>query len=166
MWLTGESNPVDVSVESLVANLPELLGAMMDGDRRVVAIAELADHRYVQFLGGEGRLVAEVTSNLNGGPTAVLSAGEEERLRAAGWREPSPGPMPNWYVRCPDDAPLGAVVTMAAGALGLLVAGRPTPARVRTFRGRPRAGGVGETPRGGERWPERGDEPGGARDDA
>ena len=74
MGLTGESSPVDVSVESLVANLPELLGAMVGGADRVVAIAEFADHRYVQFLGGEGRLVAEVISNLKTAARARRSA--------------------------------------------------------------------------------------------
>jgi hypothetical protein len=49
-------------------------------------------------------VIAEVISNLNIGDAVALSAEDEEKLRKAGWSEPTPGPRPNWRFECDDVA--------------------------------------------------------------
>ncbi len=95
--VTGPRNAVQSTVGSFVANLPEMLGAMAGDPRCLVAIAEFEDVRYVQFwIEPDGGIIAEVISNLNIGDAVALSESDEQRLRAMGWFEPSPGPNPNW----------------------------------------------------------------------
>jgi len=70
--------------------------------------------RYVQYLvEPTGRVIAEVISNLNIGDAVALSSEDEERLRSAGWSEPSPGPKPNWRYEADDSAGLMKIVSMS-----------------------------------------------------
>jgi len=72
-----------------------MLGAMVLDPRCLVAVIEFEDVRYVQYLvEPTGRVIAEVISNLKIGDAVALSSEDEERLRSAGWSEPSPVPNP------------------------------------------------------------------------
>lgn len=106
------------SVGSFLANLPELLGAMVVDPRCLVAVIEFEDVRYVQYwVARDGAVVAEVISNLNIGDAVALTAEDEEHLRRAGWSEPSPGSTPNWRVEARDIAGVMKVVTMTRDAV-------------------------------------------------
>jgi hypothetical protein len=116
--LTGSDNRVTSTVGSFVANLPEMLGSMVVDPRRIVAVAEFDDIRYVQFwVEPEGLVIAEVISNLNIGDQRALSEHDEECLRSMGWSEPSPGPNPNWRFESSDVAGLMKVVEMTSRAV-------------------------------------------------
>lgn len=116
--VTGYDNTVQSTVGSLIANLPEMLGAMAVDPRCLVAIAEFADVRYVQFwVEPNGRVIAEVISNLNIGDAVALTAHDERVLRKMGWSEPSPGPNPNWRYESSDVAGLMRVVLMTRHAV-------------------------------------------------
>ena len=132
--------PVTSTVGSFIANLPEMLGAMALDPRCLVAVVEFADVRYVQFWADpDGRVIAEVISNLNIGEAVALSDDDEERLRRAGWCEPAPGPKPNWRYEANDLAGLMRIVTMSRNAvydvLGEIDA---NPVSVKIFEGRDR----------------------------
>ena len=60
MNVTGEHTPAETSVTSFLGNLPELLAAMMNDPRIMVAIADFEDYRYVQFWAEDDFIVAEV----------------------------------------------------------------------------------------------------------
>jgi hypothetical protein len=106
------------NVGSFIANLPEMLGAMVVDPRCLVAVIEFQDVRYVQYwVGPDGEIVAEVISNLNIGDAVALSPEDEEKLRIAGWSEPSPGPTPNWRYEANDVAGLMRIVTMTRDAV-------------------------------------------------
>jgi hypothetical protein len=109
---------VTSNVGSFVANLPEMLGAMVVDPRCLVAVIEFEDVRYVQYwVEPGGAVIAEVVSNLNIGDAVALSPEDEERLRDAGWCEPSPGPRPNWRYEADDIAGLMRIVTMSRDAV-------------------------------------------------
>lgn len=116
--LTGYRNRVTSTVDSFIANLPEMLGAMAVDPRCFVAIIEFADVRYVQFwIEPNGDVIAEVVSNINIGDAVALSEDDEGLLRAMGWSEPSPGPNPNWRVEASGASGLLHVVAMTKGAV-------------------------------------------------
>ena len=116
--VTGHENSVRSSVASFIANLPELLVAMSLDPRCLVAVAVFEDQRYVQFrVGSDGELIAEVVSNLNITEATPLSDDDEQRLRAMGWSEPSPGPNPNWRFESVGRAGLLATVSMTRRAV-------------------------------------------------
>ncbi|MGA2969892.1 MAG: hypothetical protein ABSE75_08810 [Acidimicrobiales bacterium] len=116
--VTGYDNTVQSTVGSFIANLPEMLGAMAVDPRCLVAIAEFADVRYVQFwVEPNGRVIAEVISNLNIGDAVALTAHDERVLHKMGWSEPSPGPNPNWRYESSDVAGLMRVVLMTRHAV-------------------------------------------------
>jgi hypothetical protein len=109
---------VTSTVGSFIANLPEMLGAMVLDPRCIVTIIEFEDVRYVQFwVESDGAVTAEVISNLNIGTAVALSANDEVKLRRAGWSEPSPGPMPNWRYEANDVAGLMRIVAMTRAAV-------------------------------------------------
>ena len=106
------------NVGSFIANLPEMLGAMVMDRRCLVAVVEFEDVRYVQYwVDPDGAIIAEVVSNLNIGDAVALSAGDEEKLRRAGWHEPSPGPTPNWRFETKGLDGLMKVVAMSRDAV-------------------------------------------------
>jgi hypothetical protein len=116
--VTGYDNTVQATVGSFIANLPEMLGAMAVDPRRLVAIAEFADVRYVQFwVEPQGLVIAEVISNLNIGDAVALTPRDEQVLRKMGWSEPSPGPNPNWRYESTDVAGLMRTVLMTRHAV-------------------------------------------------
>lgn len=83
---------------SLTGNLAELLLAMRQDGRALIAVCEFSDDRYVQFwLQPGGRIVGEVVSNLNIGPSTALPPWAEERLREIGFHEADPVAKPNWW---------------------------------------------------------------------
>lgn len=134
MGLT-DGEPVEVGVESLVANLPELLGAMVGDPRPIVAVVGLGDGRYVQFLAHPEGLWAEVAANAHLRDDGRLTPCEEGRLRADGWREPEGARRPNWHLGVPDDADLAGATAIIARAVLMLADGRTVSASVRTFPG-------------------------------
>lgn len=106
------------NVGSFIANLPEMLGAMVVDTRCLIAVIEFEDVRYVQYwVSPDGAIVAEVISNLNIGDAVALSAEDEEALRTAGWSEPSPGPKPNWRYEAHDVVGLMRIVAMSRRAV-------------------------------------------------
>ena len=79
--LTGYQNGISTTVESLLANLPELLGALSNSDKNIVALAIFSDQRYVQFWSdGYGNVIGEVISNLNIGDSIALAPEAESKL--------------------------------------------------------------------------------------
>ena len=124
--VTGSANAVASSVESFVANLPELLGAMAVDPRCLVAVCDFADGRYVQFwVQRDGTVISEVVSNINIGNAVALSESDEEELRAMGWVEPSPGPNPNWRFESSDVVGLIRSVEMIRRAVYEVLGERP-----------------------------------------
>ena len=96
--LTGFDQSEESTVASLSANLAELIAAMRQDGRALIALCEFSDHRYVQFwLQPDSRLIGEVISNLNIRESRALEPWAEERLREIGFEEPAPGPKPNWW---------------------------------------------------------------------
>jgi hypothetical protein len=116
--VTGHRTEVTATVASFLANLPEMLGAMKVDPRCLVAVIEFEDGRYVQFWAtNDGVVIGEVVSNLNINDAVALTSENEEMLRARGWREPSPGPRPNWRYEAHDVAELIELVTMTRDAV-------------------------------------------------
>lgn len=94
--------------------------------RCLVAVADFADGRYVQFwIQPDGDVSAEVVSNLNIGDAVALSERDEESLRAQGWREPTGGPRPNWSFDSHDVAGLIRTVSMVRHAVYEVLGERP-----------------------------------------
>jgi hypothetical protein len=128
---------VSSTVGSFIANLPEMLGAMVVDPRCLVSVVEFEDIRYVQFwVEPDGFVTAEVISNLNIGSAVALSHEDEEKLREAGWSEPSPGPKPNWRYEAHDVAGLIRIVAMTRDAVYDVLGERDANAvSVRTWEG-------------------------------
>ena len=106
--VTGERRSVTGVVHSFLSNLPEMLGAMANDPRCLVAIVEFEDGRYVQFwVEPDGALSAEVVSNLNIGDAIALTPDDETALLAMGWDPPIAPSSPNWRVETDD--PVGRV---------------------------------------------------------
>jgi hypothetical protein len=134
----GHNVRVASTVGSFVANLPEMLGAMVVDPRCLIAVVEFHDARYVQYwVEANGAVIAEVVSNINIGDAVALSADDERKLRSAGWSEPSLGPTPNWRYEADDVAGLLRVVTMSREAVYDVLGERDAnPVSVRIWEGR------------------------------
>ncbi len=118
-WVHGESSPdrrsnrVVSTVDSFIAYLPEMLGAMALDSRCLVAIIGFADGRYVQFwVEPDGKVLAEVVSNISIFEGVALGDQDEAALRSMGWCEPAPGPSPNWRIETGDQDGIIRIVTM------------------------------------------------------
>jgi hypothetical protein len=135
VYAGGHSQRVESYVGSFIANLPEMLGAMAADPRCLVSIIEFADFRYVQFwVEPEGLIIAEVVSNLNIGDAVVLSPEDEEKLRKAGWSEPSPGPTPNWRYEASGITGLEKIAALTCDAVYHVLRETDTnPVSVRTW---------------------------------
>jgi hypothetical protein len=139
MGLTGMEGEQVIPVGSFLGNLPEMLVAMLADARPLVAIAEFADDRYVQFWVEDDRIEAEVVSNVNVPlESPALSAAEEELLCEAGWHEPGPDleARPNYYRH--EHGPQAAMelsFAVADAAVRILGVATPpsSPVRLRTF---------------------------------
>ena len=94
--LTGVAPSRGASVAGLVANLAELLTALVVSGRTVAVVVDLDDRRYVQFwVDRSGVISGEVSStSADGGrdPDRALE------LRTRGFAEPSDEGRPNWWV--------------------------------------------------------------------
>lgn len=111
--VTGFENEVESTVGAFIANLPETLGQMNADPRTIIAVGELADHRYVQFWSEpDGHLFSEVLSNFNIGNLVALTPENEDALRAMGWLEPSKDNHPNWLFESDGADGLMTVVLM------------------------------------------------------
>jgi len=135
--LTGPHNGRSGTVASFLANLGELLGAMVtdpSGDA-LVAVAEFSDGRYVQFQRSPDRvLVAEVLSNLNIGEAVALSSDAEASLRKSGWNEPVQWVAPNWWTEAKTTEELLALAWKTKHAVLNVLEERPgNPVGVRTW---------------------------------
>jgi hypothetical protein len=125
--LTGYDNTVTSTVDSFIANLPEMLGSMAVDPRRLVAIAEFDDERYVQFwVEPHDLVIAEVISNLYICDALALSEDDEECLRSMGWSEPAPGPRPNWRFEAHDVVELLKLVEISGRAVFEVLGERPS----------------------------------------
>ena len=135
--LTGPHNGRSGTVGSFLANLGELLGAMvMDpSSDALVAVAEFSDGRYVQFRCSPDRvLVAEVLSNLNIGEAVALSPDAEASLRKAGWNEPIQWETPNWWTEAKTAEELMMLAMMTQVAVLDVLSERPeNPVEIRTW---------------------------------
>lgn len=111
--ITGSRNPVDMSVGRFVAELAGLLGALFVDPRRIAAVAEFGDGRYVQFWAEDGTsLVSEVSAILRPKGPLLFSADDELRMGDLGWSHPRAGNGPNWRHEVHDVAGLIACVNM------------------------------------------------------
>jgi hypothetical protein len=125
--LTGFDNSVTSTVDSFIANLPEMLGSMAVDPRRLVAVAEFDDERYVQFwVEPEDLVIAEVISNLNIDGARALTDEDERCLRSMGWSEPAPGPNPNWRFESYDVVGLLKLIEMTRRAVFEVLGERPS----------------------------------------
>ena len=116
--LTGYGGVELTTVGSLTGNLAELLFAMRQDGRALVALFEFSDDRYVQFwLQPSGRIVGEVISNLNIGTSPPLSQWAEDRLLEIGFHEATPGPKPNWWFESGDVTGLRRFLAMMNTAI-------------------------------------------------
>jgi hypothetical protein len=116
--LTGYGGVELTTVGSLTGNLAELLFAMRQDGRALVALFEFSDDRYVQFwLQPSGRIVGEVISNLNIGTSPPLSQWAEDRLLEIGFHEATPGPKPNWWFESDDVSGFRRLLTMINSAI-------------------------------------------------
>jgi hypothetical protein len=110
--LTGYGAGQSTTVDALSGNLAELLGSLLQDGRSLIALAEFADHRYIQFyVSLDGYVIGEVISNLNIGTMTALQPEAEEALRALGFTEPEFGPNPNWWIKATNNAEVLALVT-------------------------------------------------------
>jgi hypothetical protein len=111
--VTGEHKAVTATVDSFLANLPEMLGAMKVDPRCLVAVIEFEDRRYVQFwVTSDGVVFGEVVSNVNIKGAVSLTSEKEEMLRAIGWQEPLLHPKANWRYMARDVVELIELVAM------------------------------------------------------
>jgi hypothetical protein len=102
--LTGYGAGRPTTVGSLTGNLIELLSAMRNDGRSLIALVNFDDHRYVQFyVDRQGDVMGEVISNLNIGELTALSPEDEQALRDLGFQEPAYGPRPNWWFHALSD---------------------------------------------------------------
>ena len=133
--LTGSDNPIETSLTSLLANLPELLGAMMREGGRVLAVVDFPDYRYVQFWAENGLLIGEVISNENLDVQAI-TAEQESQLMAAGWSAPDAF-SPNYYFTISSLAELPVLMKMMTHAILAILEQGSTPelqtATIKTF---------------------------------
>jgi hypothetical protein len=133
--LTGSDNPIETSLASLLANLPELLGAMMREGSRVLAVVDFPDYRYVQFWSESGLLIGEVISNENLDVRAITCE-QEDQLVAAGWNEPDSF-SPNYYFTIDSLAQIPVLMKMMTHAILTILAQGSTPelqtATIKTF---------------------------------
>ena len=136
MYLTGSDNPIEISLASLLANLPELLGAMMKEGSRTLAVIDFPDFRYVQFWAENEMLIGEVISNENI-PVEALNAEQEHQLREAGWDEPGDF-SPNWSFTITNRAGLGQMIAMMNYAMLSILKQGSSPelqsATIKTFK--------------------------------
>jgi hypothetical protein len=117
MNLTGYDNPETTTVVSFVANLPELLTAMRADPRTVVAVADFADYRYVQFWAEGDALIAEVISNMNVPTHDALTLEQELALVEAGWQAPIDTKRPNFRMETTDDRGVFELAVRTADAV-------------------------------------------------
>jgi hypothetical protein len=133
--LTGSDNPIETSLTSLLANLPELLGAMLREGSRVLAVVDFPDYRYVQFWAENGLLIGEVISNENLAVEAITSD-QEDQLVAAGWNEPDSF-SPNYYYTIESLAQIPLLMRMMTHAIVTILEQGSTPelqkATIKTF---------------------------------
>ena len=99
----------------MLANLPELLGAMMRERGRVLAVVDFPDFRYVQFWSENGLLIGEVISNKNLDVEAITAA-QERQLQMAGWSEPDEF-SPNYYFTISSIAQVPQMMKMVTNAV-------------------------------------------------
>jgi len=105
--LTGYQQGITTTVGQLLANLPELLGALSNSNKNIVALAIFADQRYVQFWSdGYGNVIGEVISNLNIGDSIALSLEAEREIVGIGFSEPVEYLNPNWTYEATDERQL------------------------------------------------------------
>jgi len=133
--LTGYHSERLSTVDSFTKNLPELLAAMILDGGCLIALAEFADGRYVQFwVDLEVFVIGEVVSNLNIGDATVLSLEDEEELRGIGFSEPAPGPNPNWRHQATDSGSFTRLVNMMILAIYRVLREEPdNPVKIRTW---------------------------------
>lgn len=133
--MTGCDQSDRTTVASLGANLAELIHAMLQDGRALIALCEFSDHRYVQFwLQSDGRLIGEVISNLNIDESRALAPRAEERLRELGFHEPALGPKPNWWFASTDAAGTVRLLHMMNGAIDEVLEEQPgNPVFIKTW---------------------------------
>jgi hypothetical protein len=101
--LTGHKNGITSTIKSMLANLPELLGALSNSEKSIVVLAIFSDQRYVQFWSdGCGNVIGEVISNLNIGDSLALSPEAEKEIAELGFSEPIEYLNPNWTYEAND----------------------------------------------------------------
>lgn len=87
------------NVAGFVEGLPELLGAMAVDPRCFIVVAELAEHRYVQFwIEVRGAITAETSPTFGSSRRHLARDVEARLLGEVGWLEPVDASTPNWWI--------------------------------------------------------------------
>ena len=116
--MTGSGHSEVSTVESFVANLPELLVHYSRDPRCIVAVASFPESRYVQFrTETDGSVIIEVSSNGSIGAGRQLSLDDELELRDAGWSEPENESRPNWRIEASRSAEMTRAIYMTVAAI-------------------------------------------------
>lgn len=111
--LTGYENADITTVGSLSGNLAELLFAMWQDDRALVALVTFDDDRYIQFLSrADGHVVGEVVSNLHLDSSSALAPWAQDKMRALGFVDPVPGCKPTWWFEATDTRTVAGLASM------------------------------------------------------
>jgi hypothetical protein len=118
----GEEVDEHLSLVSVLANLPELIGShLCDRNRVAIIVEDEASQgcRYVQFMTIEGhRLVLECVSNQFLAPWCSWDLLDELTLLEMGFAPPAPEELhPNWWWVSDEDTGLLQACRLAAGAL-------------------------------------------------
>ena len=133
--LTGYENPITTFVGTLLANLPELHGAMSLETIHCVLLAEFNDGRYIQCWSDPfGNVIGEVLSNLNIGDLVALSPDDEYQLLCLGFQEPVEYLSPNWSFEASNPEELTQLHSMLTVVVrGILGEGLGNEVKVRTW---------------------------------
>lgn len=113
-----------LALDSLIANLPELLLHHLLSDKRVALIIEVSGGRYVQFLASEKQsLIVECVSNRFLDDDVRLDLDDEMRLLDIGFNPPGieSEPHPNWWWHSEEPTDVMVASSMGARALDLVL---------------------------------------------
>lgn len=95
--LTGRNNSVEVRLGLLLANVPELIEALVASKARSYCVISAPDGRYVQFRALETELLVEVMANEFMKTAPRTTPVGEARLADLGFTAPTESISPNWH---------------------------------------------------------------------
>ena len=88
--------PVQCTLESFLANMPEMLGAFFGHEEPLAVIVDLREGLFLQFWIEKEMVIVEVASNFYFADAGMLRSDQELALQGAGWSAPQGKNLPNW----------------------------------------------------------------------